>query len=139
MTMTGLLSWLVPGLGHVFIGAKRRGIVIMVTIAVTFWGGVAIGGIRSTVNPHQRRLWFMAQIGAGSHAVVAGLLGTWSRRGQSPQALSTSRWQSIEIAMVYTGIAGMLNLVVILDALARAEAPYRRREVEAMSAKGVKT
>jgi len=128
LPLTGLLAWLLPGLGHLYIGDRKRGWVILVTIAVTFWGGVAIGGVRHTVNPSTKRLWFLAQITAGSHTVAAHLLGELSRRGMDERTIATDRWQAVEIATVYTGVAGLLNVLVILDALGRAEGPYRRRE-----------
>jgi len=121
LPVTGLLAWILPGLGHVYIGERKRGLIILVTIAVTFWGGVAIGGVRHTVNPQTKRLWFLAQITAGSHTVVAHLFGVLSRRGLESEEIATNHWQSAELATVYTGVAGLLNVLVILDALGRAE------------------
>ncbi len=126
---SGLLSWILPGLGHLFIGDRTRGIICMVTIVVTFWSGVAIGGVRGTIDPHERSLWFMAQVCSGGNVGVAYLL-----RGDAPKAsrsVSAAQvaamagpWASADIGVHYTGVAGLLNLLVILDALGRAE---RRR------------
>ena len=115
--IAGLLAWLVPGLGHLFIGERVRGWVCLITIAVTFWGGVAIGGVHETVNPQQRKAWFLAQSCTGGHALVAYF---WARRlPDDPLA----HWQSVETAVVYSGVAGLLNLLVILDVLGRADSP----------------
>ncbi len=126
VSAAGLLSWLVPGLGHLYIGDRTRGIVCMVTIVVTFWGGVAIGGVRATVDPHERTLWFFAQLCSGSNVGAAYLL-----RGDAPKAskeISSAQiaawagpWVSADIGVHYTGVAGLLNILVILDALGRAE------------------
>ena len=124
--LAGLLGWVFPGLGHLFIGERVRGWVILVTVTVTFWGGVAIGGVRDTVDPKTRTAWFMGQICAGANALVAHAWG--ERIRQDPYASYDTRahWRSAETAVVYTGVAGLLNLLAILDALARAEATPQR-------------
>ena len=119
--VTGLLSWFLPGLGHVFVGQRNRGLIIMMTVAATFWGGIAVGGVRITVDSQRKKLWFFAQICAGAHAVVAHVAGQRSRVGTTEDQLVVDRWQSVEIGVVYTGVAGLLSVLVILDALARAE------------------
>jgi hypothetical protein len=68
-----VLAWLVPGLGHLFIGRKVRGIVILVTVLVTFWAGIAVGGVM-TVDYRSERWWFAADMLTGVH----GLIG-WQR------------------------------------------------------------
>lgn len=121
--VAGLLAWLVPGLGHIFIGERVRGIILMAAITLTFWGGVAIGGVKYTVDPVNRRLWFVGQVCAGSHALAAV---AWSRVlpvPNHPLAVDPLRnyGRTEEIAVVYTAIAGMLNVLIILDVLIRAE------------------
>ncbi len=126
----GLLAWLVPGLGHIYLGYHLRGLICMVTITLTFWTGVAIGSVQATVDPHERGLWFMAQLGTGGNALTAYVL---HRAVESPEPLGarpvfTAHWLSADVGVHYTGVAGLLNLLVILDALGRAEAsPVRRR------------
>ena len=66
--------------------------------------------------------WFLAQVCAGVHPFLAI---TWSRQVEIPTGADRSRWiaygQMEDISVVYTAIAGMLNVLVILDVLARAE------------------
>jgi hypothetical protein len=132
MSIAGALTWLMPGAGHVFIGERVRGIIIMATIAVTFWGGVAIGGVSNTVSPRDRTLWFMGQICAGGHALIAWRVGDWvdppalgpqkePKPKQDPKFVAYGR--SEEISVVYTAICGMLNILVVFDVLVRAEKP----------------
>jgi hypothetical protein len=120
--IAGLLGWLLPGAGHLFIGERVRGIIFLAVIAVTFWTGVAIGGVKNTVNPHERSLWFLGQIGAGSHTL--GVLA-WSRQMAEPaQPGSPDRYaygRAEEVSVVYTAICGMLNILIIFDVLVRAE------------------
>lgn len=121
LPLVGVASWLVPGLGHFIIGDKTRGIIFLVAITVTFWGGVAIGGVRSTIDPQNRKAWFMAQICGGANAFV-GL--AWSKQIKvdldQPSNL-LAYWPVDDIAVVYTGVAGLLNLLVVFDALGRAD------------------
>jgi predicted RNA-binding Zn-ribbon protein involved in translation (DUF1610 family) len=134
------------------LGHRLRAIIIMVVIAITFWTGVAIGGVKSTIDPQENRIWFLAQVCTGGHSILATL---WSTRLEpvtyrcpkcgaeligrpqedtscakcgvhvTPASVKTTNriafWPQVDIAVVYTGIAGLLNLLVILDAIARAE------------------
>ena len=124
--IAALLAWVIPGAGHFFIGERSRGLIFMVTIALTFWGGVAIGGVKNTVNPQDRTLWFLGQACAGIHPFLAI---AWSRQVEIPSEADRSRWiaygQMEDISIVYTAIAGMLNVLVILDVMIRTE---RREE-----------
>lgn len=121
--LAGLLTWVFPGLGHLFLGQKTRGLICMVTITVTFWTGVAIGSVQGTVAPHSRKLWFVAQLGTGGNALAAyGLhLLVDAKSAASPTPKVAGHWASAEVGVHYTGVAGLLNLLVILDAMVRAE------------------
>ncbi len=46
-------GWLVPGLGHLILGQKRRGIVLCVAILALWLCGILIGGI-SVIDRHDR-------------------------------------------------------------------------------------
>ena len=114
--VAGLLAWLVPGTGHLYLGQRHRGVIFLIVIAATFWGGVAIGGVSNTVRPREKTAWFLAQISTGAHALAA--LGWKEALGDHQTAYS---WRAQEVAVVYAGVAGLLNLLVILDALARVD------------------
>lgn len=164
-SVAGLLAWILPGLGHWYLGHRVRAVTLMVVIALTFWTGVAIGGVKSTVDPNENRIWFLAQICAGGHTVLAAI---WSKsltpvvyecphcgasltekpeygakcpacgkeiaRVESAERTRLAFWPQVDIAIVYTGIAGLLNLLVILDAIARAEIePLARRAGKGVS------
>lgn len=118
----GLLGWIVPGLGHIFIGDRVRGVICLAAIVLTFWTGIAIGGVRGTVDPRERSLWFMAQLCAGANAGIAYVIreNVSTSEGRVDRA-SPPSWVSSEIGVHYTGVAGLLNILVILDAMARAE------------------
>lgn len=122
-SIAGILSWLMPGVGHLFLGERGRGLVLLFTMTVTFWTGVAIGGVRDTVDPHKHKLWFTAQLGSGGHALIAyGLNRAVASRGSAPQdTRPLAHWASVDVAVHYTGVVGMLNLLVVLDAIGRGD------------------
>ncbi len=132
--LAGLLSWLVPGLGHFFLGDRARGLILLVSITATFWTGVAIGGVRNTIDPNgDRKLWFVAQVCSGGNAI--GALALRSAVAKSPQPKGS--YLSSEVAVHFTGIAGLLNILVILDAIARGEPARGVSGVDRRSPKGV--
>lgn len=131
MPIAAFLAWLIPGLGHIYLGHRGRGIICLVAIVVTFWSGVAIGGVQSTVAPRARKLWFVAQLGTGGNTLAAYALHCRvdPETARSGSIAVVAPWSASEIGVHYTGVAGLLNLLVIFDAVARAEAPFRRRRL----------
>lgn len=129
MPIAAFLAWLVPGLGHIYLGHRGRGIICFVVIIVTFWSGVAIGGVQSTVAPQARKLWFVAQLGTGGNTLAAYALHyrVDPKTARSGTIALVAPWSASEIGVHYTGVAGLLNLLVIFDAVARAERPVKRR------------
>ena len=127
--IAGSLAWLVPGLGHLYLGHRVRGLICLVTITVTFWTGIAIGGVQATVDPHERTLWFMAQLCTGGNTLVAYALhgAVAPARDGAVKPAVLAHWLPADVAVHYTGVAGLLNLLVILDALGRADAPAPTR------------
>lgn len=131
--VAAILAWLLPGLGHWWVGERSRGVVFFVVITVTFWGGVAVGGVRTTIAPRENGAWIAAQLCVGTQAVAALYLShrqfDWmTEQGKDPHR---APWPSSNIAVVYAGVAGLLNLLVIVDVLARVE--VRRTSVPARS------
>ncbi|HOW73753.1 MAG TPA: hypothetical protein PKY77_24390 [Phycisphaerae bacterium] len=122
MPLAAFLGWLVPGAGHLFIGERARGTIFLVVIGLTFWSGIAIGGVKNTVNSKDRFLWFLGQVCAGAHPIVAM---TWGKHSGAPETGGDPGWYAYghteDTAVVYTAIAGMLNLLAIFDVLARIE------------------
>ena len=119
----GVLSWVLPGLGHIFVGQRRRGLILLVAMALTFWTGVAIGGVQSTIKPRERKTWFFAQLFAGSHTLAAY---TWGRARHQAHPDERAGFNEEDVAVIYTGVVGLLNILVILDALASADPRYVR-------------
>ncbi|MHC5111127.1 MAG: DUF6677 family protein [Planctomycetota bacterium] len=127
--IAGILSWVLPGLGHFLIGDRTRGLILLTVITVTFWSGIAIGGVRDTIDTKQRKLWFTAQMCAGGNALVAYTWNTSQRKSDAVKGIraNPAHWAHIEIGVHYTGVAGLLNILVIFDAIGRASTPGRKR------------
>ena len=99
-----LLAWLFPGLGHLWLGEKRRGLLFMVVLVTIFLAGLALGGF-DTVSPFDRHpIWAMAQIPGG----LMMLFG-WLVSGK------VEITQVYNIACLYTATACLLNLVAMCD------------------------
>ena len=135
--LVALAGWLVPGLGYLLIGQRARAIVSGATILALFVGGLLIAGVRCVDVPgydaggHLRRgaasfgnnrlravldkPWYIPQVLAGPVAVAASVA---SVRASGTYDKTVGRlW---DIGTLYTAVAGMLNLLVILDAAHRA-------------------
>ena len=145
MPLAVFLAWLIPGAGHLFLGHRARGLIFLVTITLTFWTGMAVGGVRGTVDPKERKLWFLAQVCTGGNALsglllhevvqppppdpdveqAAYRLGMRSAAGPTPYV---GHWLGLDVAVHYTGVAGLLNLLVIFDVILRAERANLARE-----------
>ena len=122
-----LASWLLPGAGYWLIGQRSRGLTIGITILTLFLLGLLVGGMR-VVEPASgyfspdffravgQKPWFVGQILAGPVALVAAAIG----RGEG---FVTTHARINEIGTLYTAVAGMLNLLAIIDAAHRAAYP----------------
>jgi hypothetical protein len=108
LLVVGLAGWLVPGAGHLMLNEKKHAIIIFVTIALTFAAGLYIGSI-GVINPIGAKPWYVAQI-MNSPAVAA--LGHITAGGGYPVYGRPN-----EIGQIYTSIAGLLNLLCIVNAV----------------------
>lgn len=135
-----LLGWVFPGLGHIVLGERTRGIYAMIGVLTLFIGGVFIGGV-DAVDKDEDRLWFVGQAGAGPIAfVVAYANDSLLKSGRAAELLPTppisgsrvdpkgegpkiSAFRGLahpnEFGTLFSFLAGLMNLIVILDALVR--------------------
>ncbi|MFW6032866.1 MAG: DUF6677 family protein, partial [Phycisphaeraceae bacterium] len=58
---SALAGWLVPGLGHLLLGEKRRGIILLVTILALWVGGLLLGGV-GVIDRQTHHYWFFGQV-----------------------------------------------------------------------------
>ncbi|NLF30650.1 MAG: hypothetical protein GX591_07160 [Planctomycetes bacterium] len=131
----GVLAWAVPGAGHWFLGRKVRAVILFVAITALFWSGVAIGGV-FTVDPREQAWWSRAQMCAGLSGVVSYYRQDHRYRMYEAQVISgPPSGPSLDaavrakiadaglalvapastLAFVFSGVAGLLNLLCIMD------------------------
>ncbi|MFK7959696.1 MAG: DUF6677 family protein [Phycisphaerales bacterium] len=142
-----ILAWIVPGLGHAYLGERLRGLIIFIATTILIGSGVLIGGLDVVDRDHDR-LWFIAQSGCGP--VVFGL--DVARRRLSPaqdytfdprsadrqtleagdpDMLTALDRASIghvnEVGTIFIALTGLMNLVVVLDCINPDRFRSRRR------------
>jgi hypothetical protein len=122
-----LSAWLVPGLGHILLGERRRGTILMLTLMLLWLAGLVIGGI-GVIDHEQKWWWFCGQMLAAPSVLV-----DWLRPMVSDVEASLGR--VAEQGTLYVTLAGLLNLVAILDVLYRdPNDPRDRADDEASQA-----
>ncbi len=136
----GLLAWLVPGLGHVYQGRIGKGVLYATCILGLYGVGLALGEGKvvfwSWINPLQHpeefRLSSIGQLGVGLPAILALIQGTLIHYEVNPllggilaeptlhelNGLQASLSKLWEVGMLYTVMAGLLNVLAIYDAYA---------------------
>lgn len=150
--LAAFLAFLVPGLGHVYLGRHRKGLLAFVVLVGLFgWGvGISRGECVSLAADEDsgHRYAFVAQVGAGLPTALA-LLSTHSyqvktalgMKAQEPDRVSNhfqdddyvERLPKLDEGLLYTMIAGLLNLLLIYDAfLGSPGAALRPRPEDAL-------
>jgi hypothetical protein len=124
-----ILGWLLPGAGHFVLGQRWRGVAFFVLLTATFALGLVLteGG---AVSFEEHRIALCAQIFAGApalaglvrdHGRYAAVEGFSIRPIMSPEVVAM-----IDLGLLFTMLAGLLNLLLIVDAYERALAARRR-------------
>jgi hypothetical protein len=111
-----VLGWIIPGLGHVSLGQKRRGFLIMGGILFLVLCGILVGGI-DAVDHKNDGLWFIAQVWCGPIVVGVDLLNQ-ALIAPLPVADKVTRVglsHANEIGTLFIAMAGLMNFVVLLD------------------------
>jgi hypothetical protein len=128
--LVALVEWIVPGGGYWMIGQRTRALVVGVSILVLFMLGILISGIRVVEAPELsgsgsvgtkilNRPWFIGQVFMGPTAIASAWI--------SDELAHSARFRRIEakarlaeIGTLYTAVAGMLNLLAMIDSAHRA-------------------
>ena len=139
--VAAICAWLVPGLGHVVIGETVRGALVFAGIIFMWLCGMLIGGI-DAVDRKEDPLWFAAQVCSGPIAFgIDGMNSALLKTGKvgelidSPAASRNSASEKVssfkgiahvnEYGILFTGLAGLMNLVAIIDASTRRSSDRR--------------
>ena len=123
-----VLAWLWPGLGHVSLGERKRGFLIMFGVLFLFLSGILVGGI-DCVDRISDRLWFLAQSVCGPIAFITDWINQSYIKGLpiEQQHLTVGLNKPNEMGTLFVALAGLMNLVVILDAMFYPPRPIAER------------
>jgi hypothetical protein len=128
-------SWLVPGTGYLLLGQMARGLTIGITVLFLFVSGVLIGGLHvvdppafakptpgeTIVQQYERHMTEVLQKPPYIGQFLAGIIGIYAGKIGPTQPASHARLA--DIGALYTAVAGVLNLLAIIDASHRAAQP----------------
>lgn len=106
------LSWLVPGLGHAKAGQKDKGVVMGAAVAIVFALGLIFSGGHAC-DRGQAAVWWIGQNCFGGGSLFAALVTAPLERAGMPIDL--------DLGVVLCTVAGLMNLVVMVDAFTVAE------------------
>jgi len=120
--IVAVISWLVPGAGYLLLGQVARGLTIGITILLLFVAGLLIGGVHvvdpptfirghNVFNALLQKPWYIGQFFSGAVGLISGWIGP---------SQPASHARVADIATLYTAVAGMLNLMAIIDCSYRA-------------------
>ena len=102
-------AWAVPGLGHLYLGWRKRGVLYAVVLLVMFVTGLLLEGTLSKPGStaYLSTLATIADLGNGLPYVVAQLAGWGAGRAASAthEAGNAFHWS-----------AGIMNMLLMLDA-----------------------
>ncbi len=113
LLIVALLGWLLPGAGYFMLEEKRRAVIILVTLTLTFCIGLYIGsiGVIDLVGPAPSYVK-AAQV---MNSPIVFLLSHHTAGGRYP----VYGWPG-EIGQIYTMVSGLLNLLCIVNSISLA-------------------
>lgn len=141
------LAWLVPGAGHVLLGRTLRGVILFLCINGLFWAGVAVGGVFTVdpyqqrlwaaaqmatgtsglvalrrQNVERQKLLADAHIQPSlppDPNINLGAYNSWMNRFRQAQAQANVAlvYPADTVAQSYSGVAGLLNFMCVVDVL----------------------
>lgn len=109
LVIVGLAAWAVPGAGHLLIREHKRAIIICLTVLGLFATGLFIGSL-GVLEPVQTAWYIFA--GQMLTTPAVGVLTDIAQKG----GYVSYGWPA-DIGMIYTIIAGLLNLLCISNAV----------------------
>ena len=104
-----LASWAIPGAGHLWLGRRTKGLIFLVALPLMFGLGLALQGrlFPFDLNEPLVGLAAIADLGIGIPYFIASTLGYG---GGEVRAVT------YEYGNAYLIVAGLLNLLVVIDA-----------------------
>lgn len=102
-------AWALPGAGHLWLGRRQKGIVFLIALPLMFAIGLWLGGRLFPFEASQPlvALAAFADIGVGAPYLIARAAGAGAGRVTD---------QGFEYGNAFLIVAGLLNMLVVLDA-----------------------
>jgi hypothetical protein len=107
-----ILAYLIPGLGHLYLQRRTKGLVFLVAIGALFALGLAMDArltLPESLGDPLALLRSVAQVGMGLPYFLMRILGF----GLSPELVKSV---THEYGSTFTEVGGLLNILVVLDA-----------------------
>lgn len=133
--LAALLAWLWPGAGHLYQGRTGKGLLFMACILSTWFFGLALGRGNTVYASNRtiaRQLVFGCQLGVGLPATPAivqalrpqheeplwgGIMAPPDENGRDQLSEWSAKYGlAYDMGVLYTMIAGLLNVLAIFDA-----------------------
>lgn len=106
------LSWIVPGLGHALAGQRGKGLLVGAAVMVVFAAGLLFSHGHA-VDRATASVWWIGQNLCGLGSLFAALVtAPWPMVGAPAH---------LDLGVVLCTVAGLMNLVVMVDAYTVAE------------------
>lgn len=104
-----LASWAIPGVGHLWLGRRSKGLIFLIALPLMFAIGLMLQGrlFPFTLSDPLVGLAAIADLGTGIVYFIANAFGL---------GLGTVRAVTYEYGNTFLIVAGLLNFLVILDA-----------------------
>jgi hypothetical protein len=121
-----LAGWLVPGLGHYYIGERRKALIFFAALTSGFIFGAAVSRLEC-LSFEEHYYAIVAQLGIGILTLPVVLYKHFTGLGATdPYTVNTL----MDPGLLYTQVAGLLNLLVALDAFERGMAICAKRNAD---------
>ncbi len=121
------LGWLLPGLGHFILGQPQRAVVLGTTIGTLWLTGLLIGGL-SVIDRNDHPAWFLGQMliapsfvanETRQRLVAEHTAADLSFDPHDNPPFEPAFARAHEQGILFTSLAGLLNLLAMIDVLYR--------------------
>jgi hypothetical protein len=114
--LTGIIAWFLPGVGHLYLGRWRRGLIIGAVIWIMFIVGIIGGGAYYPGYSFKDGfllyvLNIFARFGNGLGLITSLFLIL------NQPATPAASWATFEYAGRFLEVAGLLNYLAVIDAV----------------------
>ena len=107
-----LVGWIVPGGGHFLLGRRTQAAVFFLAVTLTYFAGMALADY-GNVSLERHGYYFLAHVFNGGETLLALLLTRGLIEDHVPTHFGI---QTGDIGVLYTAVASLLNVIVMMDA-----------------------